>query len=327
MASTERRHVALFALGGTIATPVRAGRAQGVGLTAEDLLLAVPGLQESAALSATTFRTTMSAALSLDDVVELAAAIIEARRAGSGIVVTMGTDSLEEVAYALDLLLPADGAVVVTGAMRNAGTVGADGPSNLLDAVRVASSDGAAGLGVLVVMHGEIHAARQVRKTHATSLGAFTSPSSGPVGSVSEGTVRFLASPDVPRPGLVVDRPVPPVALLRLGLGDDLRALDVLEVLGYRGLVLEVFGAGHVAEGLMPRLRAVASSMPVVFASRTGAGALYTSTGSFPGSESDLLDAGLESAGDLDGLKSRVLLSLALAAGSDWRSTLRAALV
>jgi L-asparaginase len=304
--------IAIFALGGTIATVVDSeGRNATLGLDAVQVLAAVPSVASVAEVSATTFRAVMSSALSFTDVIELAGAIDSSD--ADGVVVTMGTDSLEEVAFLLDATVASDLPVVVTGAMRNAGKPGADGPANLLAAVQVAASPLARGLGTLVVLNDEIHAARFVSKRHASSPATFTSPGLGAIGWVSEGRIRIPLAPTSRSRRYAVDGDVPAVALVTLSLGDDGRMISALPSLGYAGAVVEVFGAGHVSPDLVRPLTELATNMPVVFASRTGAGELYSSTGTFPGSETDLLNAGLVSAGALDGLKARALLSVLIA--------------
>jgi L-asparaginase len=312
MESRTLPRIAIFALGGTIASVVDgSGRNARLGLDAAAVIAAVPSISSVADVSATTFRAVMSSALSFADVIDLSAAI--AASDADGVVVTMGTDSLEEVAFLLDSIVDSDVPVVVTGAMRNAGKPGADGPANLLASVQVAASADARGIGTVVVLNDEIHAARWVSKRHAASPAAFESPGLGPIGWVSEGRVRLPLAPKERARRFAVDREVPAVALVTLALGDDGRLLRELPRLGYAGVVVEVFGAGHVAPEMVPILAALAAEVPVVFASRTGAGELYSSTGSFPGSETDLLRVGLISAGALDGLKARVRLSLVLA--------------
>jgi L-asparaginase len=232
------------------------------------------------------------------------------------VVLTQGTDTIEEVAFALDLLWNSDAPIVVTGAMRNPSLPGADGPANLLAAIRVALAGAVRGLGVVVVMNDEVHAARFVRKVHTSSLGAFQSVATGPIGSLSEGYVRIVTRP-VGRTyvGVKAEAAIPAVALVRLALGDDGRLLSTLSRLGYAGAVIEGMGGGHVAEGTVPLVRELTRQMPVVLASRTGSGDVLTATYRFRGSEIDLLEAGVISAGQLDGVKSRLLLSLCLAAG------------
>lgn len=156
-------------------------------MSASELLAAVPGLADTGIdVDVHDFRRLPGASLSFGDLLALADEIDLAVKGGAdGVVVTQGTDTIEETAYLLDLVHVADAPVVVTGAMRSATVAGADGPADLLDALRVAASPAARGLGCLVAFAGEIHTARQVRKTHASSITAFTSRP-GPVGYLAE---------------------------------------------------------------------------------------------------------------------------------------------
>jgi len=322
--------VAVFTLGGTIAMvtePGSAGAAPVLG--ASQLLGSVPGL---AGLPASPvlhdFRQLPSSALSIEDVLGLSAAIAAELGAGcAGAVVVQGTDTIEETCFLLDLLHDGDQPVVVTGAMRTRDAAGADGPANMLAAIQAAASPELAGLGVLVVFADEIHAARHVRKAHATSIAAFVSPSSGPVGHVIEGRVRLLARPVRPKIGL------PPggdggggragggaavrVGLVTMALGDDgalLRAAADAGVLD--GLVVAGFGAGHVPPGVAEVMYELASRMPVVIASRTGAGTVLEGTYGWVGSEIDLTSRDVISAGFLDPPKARLLLHLLVSRGA-----------
>jgi L-asparaginase len=200
--------------------------------------------------------------------------------------------------------------------MRAPGQAGADGPANLLNAVRVAASDRARGLGVLVTMNDEIHAARFARKTHTSRPSAFTGSGVGPIGWVAEGRVRIPLRP-AGRVHIRLRRgsEPPPVALVTAAIGDDGRVLRQLPGLGYAGAVLAGFGAGHLPGWLVEDAARVAERIPVLLASRSGAGEGFRRTYGFPGSERDLLSRGLISAGFLDPPKARVLLALSVAAG------------
>jgi L-asparaginase len=234
------------------------------------------------------------------------------------VVVTQGTDTIEETAYLLDLLLALDIPVVVTGAMRNPGKPGEDGPANLVGAVRVAAHPDARGCGVLVMLDDTIHLARFVRKTHTSATGAFASQSVGPIGYLVEDRVRIPLKQRRRSPhfDVALDAPLPDVGLLTQSLGNKEQLIEAVAGAGYRGLVVETFGAGHVAVRTIESLANLAKRMPVVFASRTGAGELYQYLGQYPGSEGDLLARGLIGAVGLDGLKARLLLTLLLATGA-----------
>jgi L-asparaginase len=258
------------------------------------------------------------ASLSFGDLFSLAEAISAAVGEGfAGAVVIQGTDTIEETAYLLDLLVASDAPVVVTGAMRNPSLAGPDGPANILAAIRVAASGLARGLGCVVVMNDQIHAARWVAKAHTASPAAFVSPGFGPLGHVAEGQVHIPVRlrERSPHFGPVPRREVR-VGLVTIALGDD---GVLIEALGehVEGLVVAAFGAGHVPADTVTSLANLAARMPVVLASRTGAGPVHHHTYGFPGSETDLLARGLISAGYLAPLKARLLLRLLIACGAD----------
>ena len=287
-------------------------------LSAEMLVAAVPALGAVAPIHALSFRQAPGAHLGFADLEALAETIEDLADHARGIVVTQGTDTIEETAFALDRLLDVVTPVVVTGAMRNPTLPGADGPANLLAAAQVAASEAARGLGCLVLMNDEIHAARFVRKLHAASPSAFASPLAGAIGFIAEGQPRIVVRPEMiaplPRMGSVVEAPV---GLIRLGLGDDGRLIRAAMDAGFRGLVVEGMGGGHASPASADALEEAARTVPVILASRAGAGEVLQRTYGFLGSEIDLVRRGAIRAGWLDGLKARVLLSLALRRGMD----------
>ncbi|MFF8605258.1 asparaginase [Streptomyces sp. NPDC015346] len=302
--------VTLFTLGGTISA--RGGDA--TRMTGAEVVagLGVPGVE----VELRDFRRLPSSSLTFEDLAALAHDVRETVAAGSGVVVVQGTDTLEETAFLLDLLCPTDRPIVVTGAMRRPDLPGADGPANLAAALTVAADPRCRDLGVLVVLADEIHAARHVRKTHTTSVATFASPGAGPLGAVVEGETRILLRPTTPsaiRP-LRFD-PAVRVALLTLSLGDRGELLEAVDS-RFDGLVLAAFGAGHVPDRLVEPLAELATRIPVVLASRTGAGATLTHTYRGPGSEYDVLHRGLIPAGPLDPPKARLLLHALISSGA-----------
>jgi L-asparaginase len=314
---TERHseRVVVFGLGGTIAMSTSERGGVIPTLSAEDLVAAVPGLAGSGiAIDVVDVRRLPGASVGFDDLVHLSAAVADAIAGGAtGVVVTQGTDTIEETAYLLDLTHPHSAPLVVTGAMRNPTMAGADGPANLLAAVRTAADPSARGLGVLVVMNDEIHAAHRVRKTHATAVDTFQSVNGGPLGYVIEGRPRLVNRPParlvVPTPRTSSD---PRVFIHTVVLGDD---AAIVEAIAQRvdGLVIAAMGVGHVPEHLVEPLAQAATRIPVVLTSRTGAGSVLRETYGFPGSERDLVGHGLIPAGLLNPLKARILLRCLLA--------------
>jgi len=313
-----RPKVLLVSLGGTI-TMTREAAGAGIAPTlgAADLVDAVPGLGEVGEIAAHSALRIPGASLTFDDLIHLAA-LLEARLAEGvdGVVVIQGTDTIEETAWFLDLLVAGDAPVVVTGAMRGAQMPGADGPANLLASTIVAASRRARGLGTLVVLNDEVHAARFVQKSHTALPSAFASPSAGPIGFVAEGRVHLHARIErTAHIALGASSEDAQVALVRTALGDDGRMLVALPGLGYRGAVIEAMGAGHVAASVAPLVGDLVRHMPVVLSVRVPAGPGFTKTYGFPGSEIDLLARGAMPAGWLGGLRARILLSLLLRSG------------
>jgi L-asparaginase len=312
--------ITLLTLGGTIAmTEHKDGVV--TRLTGADLQESVPGL--TTPLDVRDVRSIPSAGLTFADLLDVLSLASDAVRGGAdGVVVTQGTDTLEETAYLLDLLWPHRQPIVVTGAMRNPSLPGIDGPANLLAAVRTAASPVAHDLGALVVMNDEIHLAARVRKTHSTSPATFRSPDTGPVGAVVEGSVRILSRPitrfaalPVPTPQELAATVVP---LHTATLDDDGTLLRHLaSTPSASGLVVSAFGVGHMPEALTPVLETLAQRVPVVLCSRTGAGSVLRETYGAVGSEKDLQRRGLINGRMLHPYKARILLRILLALGGD----------
>ncbi|WP_028601191.1 asparaginase [Ottowia thiooxydans] len=310
--------VLLISTGGTITMTSGPGPGGIVPtLTGDDLVKAVPELAQQAELDVLSYSQKPGASLTLEDLVEIARLLDDGFARGfAGAVVVQGTDTIEETAFVLDVLVAAGRPVVVTGAMRGAGAPGADGPANLLSAVTVAASPAAAGMGTLVVLNDEVHAARYVRKSHTALTSAFASPGFAPLGRVIEGRLRLQArvpqAPKLARPERVNHCPV---ALVSTVLGDDGRLLAALPGLGFHGAVIEALGAGHLPASHAAIVAQLAQTLPVILATRVVSGPVFTSTYGFAGSEMDLISKGVLPAGELSGPKACLLLRLLLAQG------------
>ncbi|MFB0537430.1 MAG: asparaginase [Anaerolineae bacterium] len=232
-----------------------------------------------------------------------------------GVVVTHGTDIMEETAYLLDLTVPGEKPTVLTGAMRIASEIGYEGLANLVAAVRVAASPQARGLGAVIVMNDEIHAARFVTKTHTQSLDTFKSLFFGPLGRVDGDAVvigQRVARQWIPCNGLE-----PNVALIKLAAGVDDGFLRYAVEKGAKGVVIEALGGGRVPPWWMPTVRqAVEVGVAVVIASRCPSGRLWDGY-SWEGAYNDLRRAGVLFANGLNGQKARLKLMVVLEAAED----------
>jgi L-asparaginase len=310
-------HIGYFALGGTIAMTAQAEGGVAARLAGADLLSALGDLPAEVRVHDP--QAVPSASLSFADVLNVVdAAELAISDGATGIVLSQGTDTLEETAFLIDSVWRADVPFVVTGAMRNPTLAGADGPANLLAALQVAASPQARGRGVLVTFLDEIHAARHVRKAHATSPATFVSDDLGPIGHVVEGEPRFLAHlpPRAPVTGWTRERlAATHIALYTVTLDDDGLLLAGPDH-SHHGLVLAGLGVGHVPAHLVPALVEINAVMPVVLCSRTGAGSVLAHTYGAPGSERDLRERGLLGGGFVHPFKARVLLRLLVAAGA-----------
>jgi len=319
-------NLVIGSLGGTIAM---VGGKQGEGVTpslsAEALLASIPGFRHDGRINAETVLQLPSASLTMTDVLKVldwCRAQVEA--GAGGIVLTQGTDTLEEVSFLLDLFWTSDVPLVMTGAMRHPASAGADGPANLQAALQVASAPESRGRGVLVVMNDVIHAARWVSKADALAVQAFVSVDGGIQGRVTEHKPAYFhpRRERTPLPGPV--RWDHKVGLVFCTLGSDANPIDhAARTGGYAGLVIAAFGAGHVSADDADAIGRHAPHLPIIVGSRTGGGRTAAATYGFPGSEMDLAKRGAWLAGWLSPIKARILLWAIVASGLDkidWRT-------
>jgi L-asparaginase len=262
------------------------------------------------------FRSVSSSALTLDDVTGLAH-LIHARTDTStqGVLIVQGTDTMEETAWALASMLTAAMPIAITGAMRIPTHPSRDGDGNVLDALRVALHPDARGVGPVVVMAGEIHLARWVRKVETSGTHALQSPGFGPIGAIVEDQVHIWARSTredyLGLPESLTAR----VEIVGVELGgDELPLLAAAQ--RSDGIVIAAAGGGHVPPRMADAIGSVISDgVPVVLASRTLGGRVLERTYNGPGSESDLIRRGVHPAGFLPPLKARVRLAVALSLG------------
>lgn len=234
----------------------------------------------------------------------------------SGVVVTHGTDSLEETAYFLDLTLDSPKPVIVTGAMRSSDELGYDGPSNLAAAVCTAISDEAHNKGVLVVLSNEVLLASEATKTNTLTLNTFKSLTCGPLGIID--CDKLVLSRDiVNRQTIVVDKVEPDVALIKSGVGMDESFIKFAADKGCKGIIIEAMGRGNIPPGMLKGVEyARGKNIPVVIATRCHSGRVFDSYG-YLGSGRDLRNLGCIFAGDLPGQKARIKLMVALGKTND----------
>ncbi|MDO8502360.1 MAG: asparaginase [Gemmatimonadaceae bacterium] len=243
-----------------------------------------------------------------------------ARPEVTGVVVTHGTDTLEESAYLVARSLPAEKPVVFTGAMRTVSDLGWDGPANLLEAVRVAASPETRGFGAMVVISGQIFAALDATKTNTHLLDAFESPGFGPLGVLDEGEL-IVHREMPPMPPIVSPAELAtPVDIIFVAAGSDARLLDASRQVA-RGVVVAAMGRGNVPPALVPAIeRWIADDKPVVITSRTQGGRVGRTYG-YAGGGRRLEEIGVIFGGSRRAQQARIDLMLALGDGMSMERT------
>jgi L-asparaginase len=245
------------------------------------------------------FRLTRRIATHLDD------------PAVAGVVVTQGTDTMEESAFMADLLIDSDKPVVFTGAQRHADEPDSDGPRNLGDAIKVAAAPAARGLGTMIVFEQELHAARDATKVHASRVGTFASSEHGKLGEIDGERVIVHRRPTLRR-AFTVEHIESRVDLVKLVMGSDNRFINYAVASGAQAVVLEAFGRGNATLAVVEAVRnATERGVLVVVTTRCPQGRVEPIYGN--GGGKDLLEAGAVFAGDMSGIKTRILLSVLLA--------------
>ena len=287
----------------------------GPALSGRDILAATRGLEEVADFEIEEWGAYPGPHMTVERMWALRNRIAEhlARPEVDGVVVTHGTDTLEESAYLTARTIASEKPIVFTGAMRTASELGWDGPSNLIDAVRVAASDESRGYGVMVTISGRVFTGLDVTKAHTYLLDAFESPGLGPVGVIDDGQVVFRrALPSMP-PVLVPPAPGLPVDIIPAFAGSDARLLDASREKAL-GIVVEAMGRGNIPPAMVPGVeRWISERKPVVITSRALRGRVGRTYG-YPGGGRRLHDLGAIFAGSRRPQQARIDLCLALGA-------------
>ena len=314
--NNKPRRVHVLTTGGTIASRKRDVDGDVVAAArGADLLASVSGVIAGIDVTVEDFCQVGSYAMDLPLVLSLSQRIRQhlSRSDCDGVVVTHGTDTMEESAYLCDLTVPGDKPVVFTGAQRNADMPNTDGPENLRDAISLAATPAAGGMGTLLCFDGTFHASRDVTKTHTTRLDAFGSRGHGPLGTIAFGQVdvrRRCRRSETFDPTRLDGG----VQLLKLSLGADPRMIVALRELGATAIVIEAFGLGNAPPALLrPIEECVDSGVPVIISSRCAEGSTRPLYGN--GGGRDLERSGAIFASDLAGTKARLLASVLLGSG------------
>jgi L-asparaginase len=315
-AAKPRVHV--VATGGTISNMGNDPRRTGA-----ELVAGIPGITDVADVTVEQFSNVASGSVTqemLRDLSKRIRTLLAESTPPAGIIVTHGTDTMEETAFFLDLTVGGCSPVVVTGAMRQANWAGADGPANLYNSIRLAASPDARGRGAFVLMNDEIFLAREVTKSNTTRTNAFSAPEAGPAG-VTDPDGIFFRSPaptTCPQPLVNIDavQNFSRVDIVYSYIGADSTIIDALVAAGARGLVVAGVGRGGTTPSQSRALRrATEKGVIVVTSNRTGGGRVGRPTN--PESLKSLAAGSGASigAGDLNPQKARMLLSLAISAG------------
>jgi L-asparaginase len=318
LAQATKPRVHVIATGGTISNMGPDPRRTGA-----ELVAGIPQLAEVADVTSEQFSNVASGAITVEmwrDLARRVRAVLRGPNPPAGVVITHGTDTMEETVFFLDLTVGGCAPVILTGAMRQANWAGADGPANLLNAVRVAAAPEARGRGAMLLLNDEIFAARDVTKSNTTRLDAFTAPGKGPIGVADPDGIFFhrRAPAACPEATFDIDRidSLPRVDIVQAYVGADSTLVDALVAAEAKGIVLAGVGRGGSAPSQNRALRrAVDRGVVVVVSNRTGSGRVGERDDD---DELAMLPAGrgaMIDGADFNPQKARVLLLLGLGAG------------
>ena len=320
------KKIAIIFNGGTISMKIDEKiKAAVPSLSAEEIMSMIPGVEKYAEIEAYTFSSMPSPHMTLETMLKLSKFTTELveREDIDGVVITHGTDTLEETAYLLDLTVRTKKPVVVTGAMRSGSELGYDGPFNLATSICTAISDEAVGRGVLVCFNGELNSASEVTKANSMALNAFRTPNFGPIGIVDNDNVIFYRDANHLEK-YDVSEIKKQVALIKCVVDMDSSYIDYLIEKGCGGIVIEALGRGNVPPKMVDGIKkATELNIPVVVVSRCFEGRVFESYG-YEGGGKQLKDLGVIFGDTLPGQKARIKLILAINSGMNIHEIARA---
>ena len=313
------KKVAVIFNGGTISMKVDERiKAAVPSLTGEEIMAMVTGIEGYAEIESYNFSSLPSPHMTPDLMFKLSKFTKELidRSDIDGVVITHGTDTLEETAYMLDLTLETNKPIVVTGAMRSSSELGYDGPFNLATSICTAISEEAKGRGVLVCFNGELNSAREVTKTNSMALNAFQTPNFGPIGIVDNNQVIFYRESPTAK-HLKIDELSADVALIKCVSGMDSDYINFAIERGYNGIIIEAMGRGNIPPTMVCGVeKAIKNNIPVVIVSRCYEGRVFESYG-YEGGGKDLRDKGAIFGDNMQGQKARIKLMVALSSSNN----------
>lgn len=313
------KKIAVIFNGGTISMKVDERiKAAVPSLTGEEIMSMVTGIEKFAEIESYSFSSMPSPHMTFKTMIELSNFTKEIlkREDISGVVITHGTDTLEETAYLLDLTIDSDKPVVITGAMRSGSELGYDGPSNLAAAICTAISEDSIGRGVLVCFNGELNSASEVTKANSMALNAFRTPNFGPIGIVDNNKVMFYRDAKNTEK-YEVQEIKKDVALIKCVVDMDSTFVDFVVEKGFGGIVIEALGRGNVPPKMVSGIKnALEKGLPIVVVSRCFEGRVHESYG-YEGGGKMLKDLGVIFGDTLPGQKARIKLALAINSGID----------
>lgn len=305
----------VIATGGTIAMKIDPLKNAPVpALSGDDLLSSVPELTKVARVRVESLFNIPSNYIDPERWITLQRSVIKALANDevAGVVITHGTDTMEETAYFLDLTVPGEKPVVLVGAQRNASERDSDGPRNLLNAARLCVAPEARSRGVMIAMNGQVNAAREARKTHTSDVETFKSGDAGFLGVVDQDRVVFYRAPERRQQVTLTGGPLPRVEIVPMYAGADGTLLRAAVAAGAKGVVVQALGWGNVNVPLYNAIKeAVGRGVVVVISTRVPNGRVLPVYG-FEGGGKTLKEAGAIFADDLSPQKARILLMLAL---------------